>query len=95
VEVIEMAQYEVVYFEVNRIRRLVEADSAEEAIAKSEKLREEIGWEDCEEETEGTNGVERVYLNGEEVYSSGTVAGMVDAPEESELTDDDLSGGVA
>ncbi len=71
-----MPEYEVVYWELNRISRRVKAKSVELAIAKSERLRRTRVWDDCEEETEGTNGVEQVYLADKLVYNSGTIAGM-------------------
>ena len=85
-------QYEVVYWELTRISRIVNAASVEKAIAKSEQLRSKGYWADCQEDTEGTNGVERVYLweQGEHVgtqqlvYTSGTIAGMVDPSDEQE-----------
>lgn len=70
--------FEVVYFEMTRLTRKVEADTLEEAIAKSEALRTEGEWDDCQEDTLGTNGVERVELNGETVYDAGTKWGLVD-----------------
>lgn len=80
----KLKEFEIVYWELTRISRLVEAPTMTEAIAASEAKRGEGDWDDCQEDSEGTNGVERVYLwrkgkSPKEVYSSGTVAGMVDA----------------
>ncbi len=68
-----MAKFFVEYREINVITREVEADSVEEAIAKSEQIRvdSEEPWEDCQEDTLGTNGVERVTdAKGVEVYNA-------------------------
>jgi len=67
-------EFEIVYWELTRLSRLVMAPSMEEAVAKSEALRAERMWGDCTEDSDGTHGVERVYLNGEEIYTSGAVA---------------------
>jgi hypothetical protein len=86
--------YEVVYWELTRISRLVRAKSMEHAIAKSERLRRKNIWEDCQEDSEGTNGVERVYLYGtsadgkptcEMVMDAGTMAGLPTPEEEKGL----------
>jgi len=67
-------QFTCVYFETNRIERQVEADSAEEAIKKAD-AEAVNGWEGCQEESLGTDGVvevldannKRVWLDGEPV----------------------------
>ncbi len=79
-----MPTYEIVYWELNRLARTIDAPSMEEAIAESEKLRAEHQWDDCQEDSEGTNGVEQVLLDGKEVYNAGTVAGMVPNPPQEE-----------
>lgn len=67
-------KYTLVYYELNRIERKIEAPSLEEAIAQAGKLE---GWDDCEEEAMGTNGVEFAYDEaGNRVYDAGTVAGF-------------------
>ena len=74
-----MPNYTLVYYEMTRVARDVEAPSVEEAIAMGEAMREEHNWEDCEEEALGTNGVEEVIdENGNAVYSSGTIWGKVE-----------------
>jgi len=66
--------FTVVYYETNRIERTVEADTVEEAIASSEASRtaEDGYWEDCGEESFGTDGVVEVLdATGECAYDSG------------------------
>lgn len=79
-----MPSFTLVYYELNRIERTVEAETMEAAIAEGERLRHEVGgWEGCTETTHGTNGVEMVInADGETLYDAGTVAGMVEASDE-------------
>lgn len=66
--------YTLVYYELNRIERKVEAPTLEEAIAAAGKIE---GWDDCTEEAQGTDGVEFAYdAAGNRVYDAGTVAGF-------------------
>jgi len=66
--------FTLVYYELNRLERKVKAKTLEQAIAKANKIE---GWDDCEEETQGTNGVEAAFdESGFQVYESGTVAGF-------------------
>ena len=77
--------YTVVYYELTRIERQVEADSVEHAVAAAEKIRWDYEnsecppdsvWEGCDETTYGTNGVEEVLdSEGNLVYNAGTIAG--------------------
>lgn len=61
--------FEVVYYETIRISRTVEAHTPEEAIAISEQLRDEqSAWDDCDEVTQGTVGVEEVWCDGQQVW---------------------------
>jgi hypothetical protein len=74
-----MKTYTVVYFEINEIRREVEAENVQHAICVSEAIRAnaDLPWDKCEEITHGTNGVERVLgPKGRVVYNSGTTAGF-------------------
>jgi len=66
--------FTVVYYETNRIERTIEADTVEEAIASSEASRtaEDGYWEDCGEESFGTDGVVEVLdATGKLAYDSG------------------------
>ena len=66
-----MAKFTCVSFENIRITLEVEAETPAEAM----EIANESGWEDCEEETLGTDGVvevldasgKRVWLDGEDV----------------------------
>jgi len=75
-----MATFSVRYFEINCVHRIVEASTFEEAIAISEARRADGDWDDCEEQTGGTNGVELVVdLDTDEiVFDAGTRAGFAE-----------------
>jgi hypothetical protein len=69
-----MSAFRLVYYELVRLTRTVEAPSLEEAIAKASEIED---WEDCDETTHGTNGVEFAYNEkGERIYEAGTIAGF-------------------
>ena len=68
--------YTIFAYEVTELTRTVEADSAEEAIAKAYQ-GPNTDWTLWSEETLGTNGVELVYAEaGESVYDAGTRASL-------------------
>ena len=67
-----MPQYEIVYFELTRLTKSIEAPDLDAAIIIGENGRHEpFWWDDVEEETLGTMGVEAVYLDGKLVYDAG------------------------
>jgi hypothetical protein len=65
-----MPLFTLVYYEVTRLEKTVEAESLEQAILIGNQRRHDTGWwEDAQEETLGTNGVEHVFDDhGHEVY---------------------------
>lgn len=65
-----MPRFTLVYYEVTRLEKTIEAGSLEEAILTGNQRRHETAWwDDAEEESLGTNGVERVLDDhGHEVY---------------------------
>jgi hypothetical protein len=66
--------YTVFAYEITELTRTIEADSAEEAIAKAYR-GSDTDWTQWSENSLGTNGVELVCTEpGEAVYDAGTRA---------------------
>jgi hypothetical protein len=65
-----MAQFTLVYYEVTQIEKTIDAPSLEEAILAGNQRRHDTDWWDgAEQETLGTNGVERVFdAIGQQIY---------------------------
>ena len=73
-----MGKFTCVYFETTRIEKEVEAETVELAIAAANEATSQ-GWEGCDEESLGTDGVvevldaggNRVWLDGEKEIPDG------------------------
>lgn len=65
------SDFEVIYYEVTRITRIVSATNVNDAIEKSEAVD---GWQDCDEVTLGTSGVEEVWQGSKRVYKSPAIS---------------------
>lgn len=67
-----MPLFDVVFVETTTITKRIEAETVAEAYAMAERRWDETGfWDDTDEETEGTDGVESISLDGATMWQKG------------------------